>query len=240
MTQPFRSRSRNVRRPFRYRDSLSCLSGCNEGGGPTKADKRGPQNKARLPGGTFDPVMPLSRGTTLGQEAMGMLVLVARASKHGATEEITERVAQALTLTGQVGQLAPQRAGPLSLCRSPVRARRCQWPPVSRDRLGGVAEGSQHEPDLEGRVGDALRRYRSDAVLAVGGWHNGLGTVWAAGAFRGHLRVGSRGVLHGQGTHGGRVRGREQTASVALLRRTRLGPGWCHARRGDRRVCQWR
>ena len=59
-----------------------------------------------LRGGTFDPVMPLSRGTTLAQEAMGMLVLVARASKHGATEEITERVAQALTLTGQVGQLA--------------------------------------------------------------------------------------------------------------------------------------
>src|SRR5665647_1248333 len=73
---------------------------------PTKADKRGPQNKARLRGGTFDPVMPLSRGTTLAQEAMGMLVLVARASKHGATEGITERVAQALTLTGQVGQLA--------------------------------------------------------------------------------------------------------------------------------------
>src|SRR5665647_968021 len=88
---------------------------------PTKADKRGPQNKARLRGGTFDPVMPLSRGTTLAQEAMGMLVLVARASKHGATEEITERVAPALTLTGQVGQLAPQRAGPLSPCRSPVR-----------------------------------------------------------------------------------------------------------------------
>ena len=109
------------RKRFRYRDSLSCLSGCNGRGGPTKADKRGPQNKARLRGGTFDPVMPLSRGTTLAQEAMGMLVLVARASKHGATEEITERVAQALTLTGQVGQLAPQRAGPLSPCRSPVR-----------------------------------------------------------------------------------------------------------------------
>ncbi len=95
-----------VRAMFRYRNSLSCLSGCNEGGGPTKAGKRGLQNKARLRGGTFDPVMPLSRGTTLAQEAMGMLVLVARASKHGATEGITERVAQALTLTGQVGQLA--------------------------------------------------------------------------------------------------------------------------------------
>lgn len=44
--------------------------------------------------------MPLSRVATLAQEAMEMLVLVARASKHGAAEEITERVAQGFTLTG--------------------------------------------------------------------------------------------------------------------------------------------
>lgn len=45
--------------------------------------------------------MPLSRGATLAQEAMETLVLVAHASKHCATDEITERIAQALTLTGQ-------------------------------------------------------------------------------------------------------------------------------------------
>jgi menaquinone-dependent protoporphyrinogen oxidase len=45
---------------------------------------------------------------------MEMLVLVARASKHGATEEITERIAQALTLTGQQVEVRPvQQAGAL-------------------------------------------------------------------------------------------------------------------------------
>jgi menaquinone-dependent protoporphyrinogen IX oxidase len=58
--------------------------------------------------------MPLSRGATLAQEAMEMLVLVAHASKHGATEEITERIAQALTLTGQQVWVRPvQQAGAL-------------------------------------------------------------------------------------------------------------------------------
>ena len=39
---------------------------------------------------------------------------------------------------------------------------------------------------------------------------------------------------------GNRVRRRQQIASAALLRRTRLGPWRCHAHRGDRRACQWR
>jgi hypothetical protein len=58
--------------------------------------------------------MPPSRGATLAQEVMGMLVLVARASKQGATEVITERVAQALTLTRQQVEVRPvQQVGAL-------------------------------------------------------------------------------------------------------------------------------
>jgi menaquinone-dependent protoporphyrinogen IX oxidase len=58
--------------------------------------------------------MPPSGGATLAQEAMEMLVLVARASKHGATGEITERIAQALTLIGRQVEVRPvQQAGAL-------------------------------------------------------------------------------------------------------------------------------
>jgi len=93
-------------------------------------------------------------------------------------------------------------------------------------------------------------------------WKDGLATVfvgvaavlyllWAGGTTVSGLSgpraltvaifgLGIGGVLHGQITHVNRVRRREQTPSAALLRRTRLGPGWCHARRGDRRACQWR
>jgi len=45
--------------------------------------------------------MPLSRGATLVQEATEMSVLVGYASKHGATGEIAERIAEILTLAGQ-------------------------------------------------------------------------------------------------------------------------------------------
>jgi menaquinone-dependent protoporphyrinogen oxidase len=65
-------------------------------------------------GGTFDPVMPLSRGATLVQEAMEMSVLVGYASKHGATGEIAERIAEILTLAGRHAEARRvQQAGDL-------------------------------------------------------------------------------------------------------------------------------
>jgi menaquinone-dependent protoporphyrinogen IX oxidase len=58
--------------------------------------------------------MPLSRGATLVQEAMEMSVLVGYASKHGATGEIAERIAEILTLAGRHAEARRvQQAGDL-------------------------------------------------------------------------------------------------------------------------------
>jgi menaquinone-dependent protoporphyrinogen oxidase len=58
--------------------------------------------------------MPLPRGATLVQEARQMSVLVGYASKHGATGEIAERIAEILTLAGRHAEARPvQQAGDL-------------------------------------------------------------------------------------------------------------------------------
>jgi menaquinone-dependent protoporphyrinogen oxidase len=58
--------------------------------------------------------MSLSRGATLVQEAMEMSILVGYASKHGATGEIAERIAEILTLAGRQAEARPvQQAGDL-------------------------------------------------------------------------------------------------------------------------------
>jgi hypothetical protein len=59
-------------------------------------------------------VMRLPKGATLVQEARQMSVLVGYATKHGATGEITERIAEILTLAGRHAEARlDQRAGDL-------------------------------------------------------------------------------------------------------------------------------
>jgi menaquinone-dependent protoporphyrinogen oxidase len=58
--------------------------------------------------------MALAREATLAQEAMKMSILVGYASKHGATGEIAERIAETLTLAGRRAEARPvQQAGDL-------------------------------------------------------------------------------------------------------------------------------
>jgi hypothetical protein len=58
--------------------------------------------------GDLRPCEPLSRGATLAQEAIELLILVAYASKHGTTSEIAERIAQTLTAAGHQADVRPE------------------------------------------------------------------------------------------------------------------------------------
>src|ERR1019366_2649441 len=46
------------------------------------------------PWGTFDPMVPFRGGARVDMEAMQMSILVAYASKHGATKEMAERISE--------------------------------------------------------------------------------------------------------------------------------------------------
>jgi menaquinone-dependent protoporphyrinogen oxidase len=67
------------------------------------------------PGRTFGPVERRVRCSTVEQEAIEMAILVAYASKHGATGEIAERIAESLREAGQDADVRPfQEAGDLN------------------------------------------------------------------------------------------------------------------------------
>ena len=68
----------------------------------------------------------------MGEEVIEMAVLVTYASKHGATQEIAERIAQTLAAAGKQAQVRPvSAAGDLA----PVAARREEDRTVESENL---------------------------------------------------------------------------------------------------------